>query len=225
MIFFMNSDALLGCFARTLANRENIVILHVFYWWCVACSEENVLPKLFFFWPENVRNTLNKMNLGILCAKKSTFCEKFAFSVSFSAFFSCLWCFFRSIHFTTMEAIRKRLFVSPGSHISDNGVCLLYDGCPRGDGYSTISFRDPVTGSVRSSSVHRLSVMLGQGNLDLPQNLDASHLCHNKTCILAEHISLEPRRVNCQRRMCVSAGKCHGHGDYPACLLHLISAS
>lgn len=51
--------------------------------------------------------------------------------------------------------------------------------------------------------------------------LDVSHLCHNRRCVLPEHLTAESREENNYRKACVSAGQCAGHGDKPACLLHL----
>ena len=123
--------------------------------------------------------------------------------------------------YLAMDALWRRLYVCPGSMMAANGVCLLYNGTPRPDGYIHVSYRHPVTGTVSSSSVHRIAVVLSTGTLDLPRHLDASHLCHNKTCILVGHVSLEPRAINCQRRRCVSEGQCLGHAPFPNCLLHL----
>ena len=120
-----------------------------------------------------------------------------------------------------MEALRNRIFVSPGFTLASNGVCKLFSGTPSSNGYITLSFRNPVTGNVTSATVQRVVTMLHRGTLDLPRELDASHLCHNKTCIVLEHISMEPRKINSQRRRCVMEGQCLGHGVYPECMLHL----
>ena len=50
-----------------------------------------------------------------------------------------------------------------------------------------------------------------------PQQI--SHLCHRPDCVSYEHLSREPARVNDERRQCVLAGTCGGHGMYPDCLL------
>lgn len=123
-------------------------------------------------------------------------------------------------------SLRHKLWVCPGFTKAINGVCLLYNGSPRADGYIKISYRHPETGISTTSTVHRMSSMLSRGTFQLASNLDASHLCHNRTCILLDHISLEPRAVNCQRRLCVKEGRCLRHrreegSFYPECLLQL----
>ena len=123
----------------------------------------------------------------------------------------------------TLDKLRRKLRVFPGFRIADNGVCLLYNAKPRQDGYISVTFRHPLTSKLTCSSVHRVAVMLDRGTLSLPRHLDASHLCHNKACILMAHISLEPREVNTKRRLCAREGRCRGHpkeggSHYPPCL-------
>ena len=123
-----------------------------------------------------------------------------------------------------MDSLKSRIFKSPGYQIGSNGSCWLYNGFASPGGYIIIGFRHPETKKLTSSSVHRLSFVLSQGQ-DMfempPRDLDASHLCHNKTCIRPEHISLEPKSTNSQRKNCVSQGKCLGHDPYPKCFLEL----
>ncbi|KAK7443978.1 hypothetical protein BaRGS_00040433 [Batillaria attramentaria] len=107
-----------------------------------------------------------------------------------------------------MDAMRHRLYVCPGYVLAANGICQLFQGCAGPNGYMRLSYRHPVSGQVTSTTAHRAAVMVARGCLGLPPHLDASHLCHNKACILPTHISLEPREVNCQRRGCITAGQC-----------------
>lgn len=56
---------------------------------------------------------------------------------------------------------------------------------------------------------------------DLPQvPMKMSHLCHNRSCMLTEHLLLEPRRVNQERKHCMKQGVCTKFPDgYPNCIL------
>ena len=120
-----------------------------------------------------------------------------------------------------LRAFKIKLTVFPGFQVAANNFCLLYNGDQNAQGYSKVSYRTPLTGHSTSSNIQRIAVMVRQGTLDLDPRLDASHLCHNPLCINVDHIHLEPRKVNCQRRRCVSEGQCLGHEGHPECLLHL----
>ena len=136
--------------------------------------------------------------------------------------FSMFLCLFpAAVCLQTMEALKNRIFICPGSIVARNGVCKLYNAIPLSNGYISLSFRHPVSGKVTNATVQRVAVMVHRGTFNLPKDLDASHLCHNKTCTVVEHISIEPRHINSQRRRCVQEGQCLGHGHFPECLLHL----
>ena len=105
-----------------------------------------------------------------------------------------------------------------------NGVCHLYDSPPSANGYITLTFRHPGKAGkpVTSTTVAKAAQMVEENTLYLDGELEASHLCHNKTCVLIEHISYEPHTVNAGRKACVLAGAClGGHGQFPHCLVHL----
>ena len=46
-----------------------------------------------------------------------------------------------------------------------------------------------------------------------------SHLCHQKSCIKPEHLTLENNEQNRERDDCVRRGHCVGHQDQPNCLI------
>ena len=48
---------------------------------------------------------------------------------------------------------------------------------------------------------------------------DISHLCSNKSCVNFEHLTVEPHKVNTQRRKCVDNRRCSGHVDFKNCIL------
>ncbi len=51
--------------------------------------------------------------------------------------------------------------------------------------------------------------------LQVAANIDCSHLCNNKLCVNAGHLSFEPRAVNNARKYCFGEGVCVGHDGYP----------
>ena len=99
-----------------------------------------------------------------------------------------------------------------------NGVCKLFDSSNE---YSRVAYKDPATGRRTTATVGRAVVMLRESTVFLQSGFDASHLCHNKACVLPEHISYEPHAVNNGRKTCVNEGMCLGHGQYPDCLVSL----
>ncbi|MES9882641.1 MAG: hypothetical protein ABW185_17385 [Sedimenticola sp.] len=63
--------------------------------------------------------------------------------------------------------------------------------------------------------------MLSQRNFQVAANIDCSHLCNNKLCVNAGHLSFEPRAVNNARKYCFGEGVCVGHESYPDCMVNL----
>jgi hypothetical protein len=87
--------------------------------------------------------------------------------------------------------------------------------------YGLLSYRDPETNIWKKKHVHRLALMVQLRSLNIPKELDASHLCHNSLCVNVNHLSLEPHSVNNNRQCCKGCGHCIGHGDFPDCMLKL----
>ena len=133
--------------------------------------------------------------------------------------------FSRRPYLLSMEGLKLKLEVFPGFVLAENGVCRIFQGLEREDGYCYITLRVPEEGGLvrkTSATVQRVAIMVGLGVYDLPpSSLDASHLCHNKKCINISHINMEPRQVNVRRKACIGEGRCLGHGEEPECLLHL----
>lgn len=101
-------------------------------------------------------------------------------------------------------------------------TCILWTGPLTSDKlYGLLSYKDPKTNLWRKKHVHRVALMVKLRRLEIPKELDASHLCHNRMCVNAEHLALEPHAVNNNRQHCRSLGKCFGHGTYLECMLHL----
>ena len=55
---------------------------------------------------------------------------------------------------------------------------------------------------------HRLVYQLQNQLLSLPIHLEVSHLCHNTKCVRIDHLNLETKEVNDDRRHCKNQGVC-----------------
>ena len=118
-----------------------------------------------------------------------------------------------------LDNIKKKLHFFK---ISENGVCQLYDAPPQTSGYVLFSYKNPKTGRTTSTTMGKAVKMLEKNTIFLDPECEASHICHNKTCILVDHIEYEPHTVNVGRKACVRAGYClKNHGLYKNCLVHL----
>ena len=115
---------------------------------------------------------------------------------------------------TYKENLQKRISVS----LERNGQCLLWRKSTGSAGYPQIKVTAQGWGS-RPVAIHRLVYLLHYGYKQMT-GLHVSHLCHNKLCCEPEHLTLEPGAVNSQRILCKSEGQCHGHSNYPGCLLY-----
>ena len=95
--------------------------------------------------------------------------------------------------------------------------CTLWGGTKTKKGYGTISVT--VDYKAFQLRVHRLVYFLCNNCKPLPPEMEVSHLCHQKLCTNFGHLSLEEGAVNCQRRTCLSEGRCFGHRKYKNCIL------
>ena len=94
--------------------------------------------------------------------------------------------------------------------------CYVWKGSKDRDGYGMIQFQ--FRGKRVKVRAHRLVYYIRSGFIDL-KNLHVSHLCHNKSCINFEHLSLEPHDTNNKRKTCILNGECIGHCGYRSCIL------
>ena len=100
--------------------------------------------------------------------------------------------------------------------------CLIWGGCKKkikNTSYGVISFQIPGSRKRTMKNVHRVAYMAHTGDLNLPRECDVSHLCQNSLCVCPQHLSLEPRSINNQRKLCKRSKQCQGHGIYQDCLL------
>ena len=66
---------------------------------------------------------------------------------------------------------------------------------------------------------HRMAYLIYNQFTPLPEHLQVSHLCHLRSCVKTDHLSLEPPAVNNSRKNCNVAKRCSGHApDYPPCV-------
>ena len=113
------------------------------------------------------------------------------------------------------------------ARLGSNKVCKVYDIPHSGDTnkYQTIYVRNPETNRGTKVSLGRAALIVKKGtffiNKDEHDKCEASHLCHNKNCVLLNHIHAEPHHINCSRKLCVHSGFCLGHGVHPDCLVTL----
>ena len=92
--------------------------------------------------------------------------------------------------------------------------CKLWDGC--NSKYAKMLVQFPGN-EKKTYYSHRLVYMCSVLELDLSEEMEVSHLCHNTRCCSIEHLSLEPHYINCERVDCKKTGTCTGHESYANC--------
>ena len=122
------------------------------------------------------------------------------------------------MHQKAIELLEKKLLFSK---LGENGVCQVYDAQVDKNGYTKLCYRHPSDGKWTTVTSGRAVVMVKkEKTIFLDDKKEASHLCHNKTCVLPEHIVFEDHSINNQRKTCVREGRCIGHGpQHPECLV------
>lgn len=120
--------------------------------------------------------------------------------------------------FNIMEAFFNNLLHDLRRNCSisvDGKGCLEWNGALTDSGYGRkrISWPD---GKKRIERVHRVAFMayyhitppdLMKTN-EYGEQIDVSHICNNKKCILKEHLVLEPHVSNMNRNECFRRGFC-----------------
>ena len=110
---------------------------------------------------------------------------------------------------TESEKTSMRQRVRSGCQLSDHGH-LVINGIEK-DEYSKV--RIYLRG--QSYSVNRAKVCYYVDNdfQSLPSNMQLSHLCHVKSCVHPDHITMESASTNNSRKKCFEAKMCLGHPD------------
>lgn len=123
-----------------------------------------------------------------------------------------------------MDFDKYKLKLLENSEIGANGHCKIWTGLTKGSipnnyGVINITF---LNGKKSVMNVHKVAKCISERRHITEKGIDISHLCHNKRCIQAEHLSIEPHFINNNRQTCKESGKCMSHGPYPMCMLELI---
>ena len=123
------------------------------------------------------------------------------------------------LHKKALETLEKKLKFTK---LGDNGICQVYDAKIPPRGYITVGYFHPTEACWTTTTTGRAVVMVKkEGSIFLDSAREASHLCHNKTCVLSEHIVFEPPSINTDRKRCARRKVCMGHGpNHPDCLVH-----
>ena len=102
--------------------------------------------------------------------------------------------------------------------IDDN--CLIWLGCTQNE-YGVVNLRVVSNGEVKWKRfyAHRIVYMI-EKNTVLAENVQISHLCHEKLCQNINHLNAESSIINMQRETCLMHGYCTGHDDNPKCLFY-----
>ena len=111
------------------------------------------------------------------------------------------------------NALRQRIL----SRTRLDGECHVWTGDIHKSGYGLFKFTSPKNHKRMTVRVHRFLFYLY--GFPCMTGRDVSHLCHNKACVNVNHLSLETRAINNQRKTCVAEKKCFGHVNYRDCIL------
>lgn len=105
-----------------------------------------------------------------------------------------------------------------------NHGCILWEGCVfQPSGYAKLAVRWN-NNNRKYFRVHRLVYMFEHHLKSIPtqnpegRKLEISHICHQKLCVCANHLSLEPHETNMERMHCKLQGSC-SKNHMPLCLI------
>lgn len=103
-----------------------------------------------------------------------------------------------------------------------NGDCVVYGSA---GSYHNIKIRHFGPGRTIRIYAHRLALLKKINTLEIPKNMQASHLCHEKACINIDHIEAEPQHINMARIPCMNERAARmdphfwfGHQGYRNCV-------
>jgi hypothetical protein len=106
----------------------------------------------------------------------------------------------------------------------ESGSCRVWNGATA-NGYGRQRAVLP-GGKVQTFGAHRCAYIIKSGSITIPtqqgkQNLEVSHLCHNKLCINQEHLVLETQAVNASRNRCALLKHCTQRHS-PRCVFEML---
>ena len=96
------------------------------------------------------------------------------------------------------------------------GGCLIYSTPGK---YHYFHRTTKPGGVYVGENAHRLALMIKLGTVDVPESLEASHLCHEPACVKLAHLEAEPKELNDQRKTCNEEKCCMGHLPAPVVIL------
>ena len=127
-------------------------------------------------------------------------------------------------YFNTMEEVN--IFYNMIEHeLHTKGSCIVY-GSNSSDRNRYIQVKKQIRPSryIRAY-VHQVALLKKMNMVRIPEGLESSHLCHNKSCVNPEHLAAEPHNINMARVACVHERTaralpsfCFGHEGYPQCI-------
>ena len=121
------------------------------------------------------------------------------------------------------EKLTQQLHSNTSVNYNDKH-CDLWLGARTSNGLygrKQVTFPD---GARKIMRVSRVIFMIQHRSLVIPQFneegevLEMSHLCHNTLCVNPEHLVLETKALNCDRKHCKDQGLCTGI-HRPLCIL------
>lgn len=118
---------------------------------------------------------------------------------------------------SVITAAEKQMFIEKLSNFTvSSDRCKTWVGTINKDGYGVIRlmFRN----HRRRVTVHRLQYFLQNNCMPLSPQLHVSHICHNRLCVKIQHLSLEPCKVNSDRKRCNLDKACTGHRGFANCV-------
>ena len=101
------------------------------------------------------------------------------------------------------------------SELATCSHCWIFSGRSDRDGYGRIDVIIPRVGK-KVLFAHRLRLMVNMKTLQLPSNIETSHICGERFCVRADHLSGEGKNINKGRQICHGLGQCSGHS--PQCI-------
>ena len=96
-----------------------------------------------------------------------------------------------------------------------NGTCIEYKTSSSSSGQDRyIQTSRTINGRKIHARVHRVALLKKIRQVELPDSMEASHLCHNKKCMNIDHLIAEPHDINMSRYTCAYMRTSTGDNSY-----------
>jgi len=110
--------------------------------------------------------------------------------------------------------------ITENSEAANNGLgCLIWQGGMKG-AYGVKKLSPPGHKQLVRTA-HRALYMCFTRTLELPPDMDASHLCHENKCVNISHLVLEDHNINMGRLECRNNGVCSRKHE-PLCMFRYV---